>query len=642
MDLDCVLHVQQRIFQGDEGSAPSGLIPSSCTTTSALRSLLFTPIAGDGTLNISSTVPDAELNGLRFGMLDAATVVKLSVALITNPACVEHPGCLSDLPTDRWAPNGRWIGGWAPVPSPTDPARRATPPITPGAPPAGGAPARNCPGHFGRIHLPYPVINPLFVGLLVAVLQTVCVHCQRLRLSPYYINATLPPLGRNRVLQRLKLVTAMCSRQQRCQFCGAELLQFTHPGGDRQWPSRWQQTAGTHHRGAPRAHRTHGVDVRLGDLLDPHPHPGHGPGGPGVRRRGESPVQRHPRQSAGPPPREPTVHAHAQPEVRSALHRGGQDGRWWYTRRARGCITMDYQTILNSAGIIRTGQERNAIWTRYTEMHMAIERIILNQRPRLCVRALRSTKTRGTVSSPPTTGASTSGTPCRATDGAGAPRPPCTPSPSAAGGWANRAASDGARRPLPGRAPGAEGMGKRVNFCATRRHPCLPVTPDPALRRHLRQPSVLERDHDSAQHRPSDHRPCGDPRLQPGTAHVGNGVVPTPFPPWISCRTVRSCSCSVEATDSGCDPSTTSPFDRLSPVAHGDRRPQNLVLRPGDCILRRHNKYRITANGVPPPVMPEDVPLPVQSTPDPASGVVSVQLCFVRGVRSPRTHPRDR
>ena len=110
MDLDCVLHVQQRIFQGDDAAPPSGLVPDCTTTTSALRSLLFTPIAGDGTLNISSTLPDAELNGLRFGMLDAATVVKLSVAVITNPACVEHPGCLSDLPSDSFVEgsvNGR-------------------------------------------------------------------------------------------------------------------------------------------------------------------------------------------------------------------------------------------------------------------------------------------------------------------------------------------------------------------------------------------------------------------------------------------------------------------------------------------------------------------------------------------------------
>ena len=42
--------------------------------------------------------------------------------------------------------------------------------------------------------------------------------------------------------------------------------------------------------------------------------------------------------------------------------------------------------------------------------------------------------------------------------------------------------------------------------------------------------------------------------------------------------------------------------------------------------------------------MPEDVPLPVQSTPDPASGVVAIQLCFTRGVHVCIAHlgPGDR
>lgn len=93
----------------------------------------------------------------------------------------------------------------------------------------------NCPGHFGRIQLAHPVVNPLFVGLLASVLQTgclpffssfcyiqqpdfqtLCIHCHRLRISPYFIQAVLPLGSRYtgvRHLQRLKAINAMCARQ---------------------------------------------------------------------------------------------------------------------------------------------------------------------------------------------------------------------------------------------------------------------------------------------------------------------------------------------------------------------------------------------------------------------------------------------
>lgn len=70
---------------------------------------------------------------------------------------------------------------------------------------------RRRPGHFGRIVLPHPVINPLFVSLLVSVLQSICVNCHRLRLSPHYVNLVVAP--RCRLLARLKTVSALCLRQ---------------------------------------------------------------------------------------------------------------------------------------------------------------------------------------------------------------------------------------------------------------------------------------------------------------------------------------------------------------------------------------------------------------------------------------------
>ena len=80
--------------------------------------------------------------------------------------------------------------------------------------PAGG----RCFRHFGRIPLPHAVVNPLFVGLLVSVLQSLCIHCQRLRLSPYYVNAVVATTGRTsgtNLLRRLKAITALCLRQAR-------------------------------------------------------------------------------------------------------------------------------------------------------------------------------------------------------------------------------------------------------------------------------------------------------------------------------------------------------------------------------------------------------------------------------------------
>ena len=73
----------------------------------------------------------------------------------------------------------------------------------------------NCPGHFGRIVLPHAVVNPLFVGLLVAVLQTTCFHCHRMRLSPYYVSTMMP--GRARMLHRIKAIGALCMRQAQCR-----------------------------------------------------------------------------------------------------------------------------------------------------------------------------------------------------------------------------------------------------------------------------------------------------------------------------------------------------------------------------------------------------------------------------------------
>ena len=60
---------------------------------------------------------------------------------------------------------------------------------------------------------------------------------------------------------------------------------------------------------------------------------------------------------------------------------------------------------------------------------------------------------------------------------------------------------------------------------------------------------------------------------------------------------------------------------------------QNLSLGDGDCILRRGNKYVLhttnaTATTPPPPLLSEDIPLPVQNPADEAVGSSGVVLCF--------------
>lgn len=41
-------------------------------------------------------------------------------------------------------------------------------------------------------------------------------------------------------------------------------------------------------------------------------------------------------------------------------------------------ITLDYQAVLNASVLIRNSPDRNAIWQRYMDMHMAIERVMLD------------------------------------------------------------------------------------------------------------------------------------------------------------------------------------------------------------------------------------------------------------------------
>lgn len=41
-------------------------------------------------------------------------------------------------------------------------------------------------------------------------------------------------------------------------------------------------------------------------------------------------------------------------------------------------ITLDYQSILQAAAILRTNLDRSVLWQRYMDMHLALERVMLD------------------------------------------------------------------------------------------------------------------------------------------------------------------------------------------------------------------------------------------------------------------------
>jgi DNA-directed RNA polymerase beta' subunit len=208
-------------------------LPAAGTTSGSaahggdtLHAALFHPIAGDSlaaTAAAPRVVPLLAMQSLHFGMLDAGTVAELAVVTVTSGATgTDAPGSLSD-PRMGAAPGRSHAcetcnqglfycddNALAPLSNTT------TAPAMDGCLPRHVKSA----GAFGCIQLPHPVINPLFVSLVAAILQTTCLNCCRLRLSPFYIQTMFPQRLRAQ-LPRLKSIGILCARQARCQFCHA-------------------------------------------------------------------------------------------------------------------------------------------------------------------------------------------------------------------------------------------------------------------------------------------------------------------------------------------------------------------------------------------------------------------------------------
>lgn len=82
----------------------------------------------------------------------------------------------------------------------------------------------------GRIDLPHPVINPLFVPLVAVVLQCVCMHCSRLRLSPFYINYVISG-PRDRLRARVRDAAAPFSGSRPYPCCAGDRPDQAQPVG---------------------------------------------------------------------------------------------------------------------------------------------------------------------------------------------------------------------------------------------------------------------------------------------------------------------------------------------------------------------------------------------------------------------------
>lgn len=115
---ELVVPYVQRCLADAAGAPDERDSAAAQTIGSALYHLLFAPIAGDSTAaavsggdpepaaavgraptaaGSSPLPPLAVMQSLRFGMLGADGVARLSTAIVVNPSTAERPGCLSDL-----------------------------------------------------------------------------------------------------------------------------------------------------------------------------------------------------------------------------------------------------------------------------------------------------------------------------------------------------------------------------------------------------------------------------------------------------------------------------------------------------------------------------------------------------------------
>ena len=138
---------------------------------------------------VESSIPEAMIESVKFGIYTSDDINQIAVMEMTNPNS-EGPGSVNDL---RLGIIGRGI-------CPT--CQRG---------------AEGCPGHFGKISLPFAMVNPFFIRQVISVLNSVCNSCGGLLLSREQINTLniqrFPPEKRLRIIETV-------SKKGKCQNSG--------------------------------------------------------------------------------------------------------------------------------------------------------------------------------------------------------------------------------------------------------------------------------------------------------------------------------------------------------------------------------------------------------------------------------------
>lgn len=81
---------------------------------------------------------------------------------------------------------------------------------------------RTCPGHWGKIELPVPILHIAFLETIRKTLNCICYSCSRLRLTESEI-CNLPPIpeGVTQRKQRLSVIYGICRNRKSCPYCSS-------------------------------------------------------------------------------------------------------------------------------------------------------------------------------------------------------------------------------------------------------------------------------------------------------------------------------------------------------------------------------------------------------------------------------------
>lgn len=113
------------------------------------------------------------LNGIQFGILSPNEIRGMSVVSLTNPKLTVEHGTVYDL---------------------------AMGPCTKDSPKCSTCflEIKDCPGHFGHIELPVPIVNPLFKNYVVNILKCFCIKCGKLKIQREAIVSEIKILSNER------------------------------------------------------------------------------------------------------------------------------------------------------------------------------------------------------------------------------------------------------------------------------------------------------------------------------------------------------------------------------------------------------------------------------------------------------------